>query len=59
MKFSAQIYDVYYLCLESFMLTESGRFLMSSTQWELIVQLRMGLLSLIFILIFTPVQRLG
>lgn len=53
--FSARIYDVHYLCLESFMLTESGQFLMSSTQRELTVQL----LSLIFILTFSPVQTRG
>ena len=58
-KFSAQIYDVHYLCLQTFMLTESGQFLVSSTQWELTVQLRMGLWSLEFILMFTPEQRWG
>lgn len=42
-NFSAQIYDVHYLHLGSFTLTESGRFLMSSTQWELTVQLSTGL----------------
>lgn len=58
-QFSAQIYDAHYLCRESFMLTELARFLTSRTQWELTAQLRMGLLSLIFILIFPPVQRWG
>lgn len=58
-KFSVQIYGAHYLCHESFILTESGRFLTSSSQWELIAQLGTGLLSLMLILIFTPVRRWG